>query len=69
MLVVEAERSAVGEGWLDHPQVKVVTTQGDHLSMCHPPYVQGVVDEVTAFVTSCREVFDTRTSTIEKLEN
>lgn len=55
MLVVEAERSAVGEGWLDHPQVKVVTTEGDHLSMCHPPYVQGVVDEVTAFVTSCRE--------------
>jgi hypothetical protein len=55
MLVVQAETSTAGEGWLDQPAVRVKTSRGDHLSMCHAPHVHGVVDIVNTFVTSCRE--------------
>jgi len=55
MLVVQAETSTVGEDWLDQPGIRIETTRGSHLSMCHAPHVQGLVDIVNTFVTSCRE--------------
>jgi thioesterase domain-containing protein/aryl carrier-like protein len=52
MLVVQAETSTVGEAWLDQPGVRIATTTGDHLSMCHAPHVQGLADIVNTFITS-----------------
>jgi len=54
MLVVQAEKSTVGEDWLDQSDVRVVTSRGDHLSMCHSPHVHGLVDIVNTFVMSYR---------------
>jgi hypothetical protein len=52
MLVVQAETSTVGEAWIDQPGVRIATTNGDHLSMCHAPHVHGLTDIVNSFVTS-----------------
>jgi len=53
MLVMRAETSTVGELWLDQPGVRIATTTGDHLSMCHAPHVHGLADIVNAFIISC----------------
>jgi acyl-coenzyme A synthetase/AMP-(fatty) acid ligase/pimeloyl-ACP methyl ester carboxylesterase len=53
VLLIQAEGSSVGLHWRDQPQLQVERTHGNHVSMCHAPHVQGLVDIVNTFVTSC----------------
>jgi thioesterase domain-containing protein/aryl carrier-like protein len=53
ILVLQAENSTAGLDWQDQPQVQVESTCGNHVSMCHAPHVQSLVDIVNTYITSC----------------
>lgn len=51
ILVVQAEGSTVGDGWLFEPKLEVVSVPGDHNTILQPPYVDEVARHIVSFIS------------------